>query len=136
MEGSFYPIFAMLFGYGINMQYEKALRERIPFAPIANRLEFYCFYGLLHGLFIWLGDVLLSYAVMGFCSFYLWNSGEMASADCSRLFIHSDGVFLFSFMWKKLNLFDRIAMLIFIKLSCRFGRMRTELTVKYSCFGF
>ena len=27
VEASFYPIFAMLFGYGLNMQYEKAISE-------------------------------------------------------------------------------------------------------------
>ena len=28
VEASFYPIFAMLFGYGLNMQYEKAIANR------------------------------------------------------------------------------------------------------------
>ena len=37
VEGSFYPIFAMLFGYGLNMQYEKAVANGSPFAPVAAR---------------------------------------------------------------------------------------------------
>ena len=67
VEGSFYPIFALLFGYGINMQYEKAVASDTQFAPvIARRLGILLGLGLLHALFIWSGDVLFLYAVMGF----------------------------------------------------------------------
>lgn len=67
VQGSFYPIFAILFGYGINMQYEKAERTGNPFAPIlAKRLSILLLFGLIHALLIWAGDILVSYAVMGF----------------------------------------------------------------------
>ena len=33
VQGSFYPIFALLFGYGINMQYEKSIQRNIPIRP-------------------------------------------------------------------------------------------------------
>jgi len=67
VEGSFYPIFALLFGYGINMQYEKSVARGTLFAPyMAKRLGILLGFGLLHGLFIWSGDVLFPYAVMGF----------------------------------------------------------------------
>ncbi|MHA6258434.1 DUF418 domain-containing protein [Sporosarcina sp. CAU 1771] len=67
VEGSFYPIFAMLFGYGLNMQYEKAKLNGLLFAPIAaRRLGLLALFGLLHALFIWYGDVLFTYAMMGF----------------------------------------------------------------------
>jgi uncharacterized protein len=67
VQGSFYPIFALLFGYGINMQYEKSIKRNKPFVPImARRLGILLGIGLLHGLFIWSGDVLFTYAVMGF----------------------------------------------------------------------
>ncbi|QUW21658.1 DUF418 domain-containing protein [Sporosarcina sp. Marseille-Q4063] len=67
VQGSFYPIFALLFGYGINMQYEKSIQRNTPFVPImARRLWILLGIGLLHGLFIWSGDVLFTYAVMGF----------------------------------------------------------------------
>ncbi|WP_342508944.1 DUF418 domain-containing protein [Sporosarcina sp. FSL K6-2383] len=67
IEGSFYPIFAMLFGYGLNMQYEKTLANGSAFAPMmARRLAILLGFGLLHALFIWSGDVLFTYAVMGF----------------------------------------------------------------------
>ena len=67
VEASFYPIFAMLFGYGLNMQYEKAVANRSPFAPVAaRRLGILLGFGLLHAFFIWYGDVLFTYAIMGF----------------------------------------------------------------------
>lgn len=67
VQGSFYPIFAFLFGYGINMQYEKALERNRPFAPImARRLAILLCFGLLHALLIWSGDVLFTYAALGF----------------------------------------------------------------------
>ena len=33
VQGSFYPIFALLFGYGINMQYEKSIQRNSPLRP-------------------------------------------------------------------------------------------------------
>ena len=67
VEASFYPIFAMLFGYGLNMQYEKSLANGTSFAPVmARRLGIFLAFGLLHGIFIWSGDVLFTYALMGF----------------------------------------------------------------------
>jgi len=67
VQGSFYPIFAFLFGYGINMQYEKSLDRKTPFAPLmAKRLSILLVIGLLHALLIWSGDVLFAYASLGF----------------------------------------------------------------------
>lgn len=67
VQGSFYPIFAFLFGYGLNMQYEKALEKNRPFAPImAKRLAILLCFGLVHALLIWSGDILFTYAALGF----------------------------------------------------------------------
>lgn len=67
VQGSFYPIFAFLFGYGMNMQYEKALKNNQKFAPMmVRRLTILLCFGLLHALLIWSGDVLFTYATMGF----------------------------------------------------------------------
>lgn len=67
VQGSFYPIFAFLFGYGINMQYEKALERNQSFSKMmAKRLAILLVFGLIHALFIWSGDVLFSYATLGF----------------------------------------------------------------------
>lgn len=67
VQGSFYPIFAFLFGYGLNMQYEKAIERKQPFAKMmSKRLSILLVFGLVHALFIWSGDVLFSYATLGF----------------------------------------------------------------------
>ncbi|MCG7344662.1 DUF418 domain-containing protein [Sporosarcina sp. ACRSL] len=67
VEASFYPIFAMLFGYGLNMQYEKAIAIGTSHVPMmAKRLAILMGFGLIHALFVWSGDVLFTYALMGF----------------------------------------------------------------------
>lgn len=67
IEASFYPIFAMLFGYGLSMQYEKSLLQKSPFGPVAVRRMFILLlFGLIHAMFIWSGDILFTYAMMGF----------------------------------------------------------------------
>ncbi|AXH98495.1 DUF418 domain-containing protein [Sporosarcina sp. PTS2304] len=67
IEASFYPLFAMLFGYGMNMQYEKSLKNGTLFAPfMARRLGVLLVFGLIHALLIWSGDILFTYAMMGF----------------------------------------------------------------------
>ncbi|MFS0688461.1 DUF418 domain-containing protein [Sporosarcina sp. 179-K 8C2 HS] len=67
VEASFYPIFAMMFGYGLNMQYEKAIANGTSYVPMmARRMAILMGFGLIHALFIWSGDVLFTYALMGF----------------------------------------------------------------------
>jgi len=67
VEASFYPIFAMLFGYGLSMQYEKSKLLRQPFGPVAaRRMAILLVFGVLHAVFIWSGDILFTYALMGF----------------------------------------------------------------------
>ncbi|WJY26065.1 MULTISPECIES: DUF418 domain-containing protein [Sporosarcina] len=67
VEASFYPIFAMLFGYGLSMQYEKTRLHKTPFSPItARRMGILLLFGALHAIFIWSGDILFTYAIMGF----------------------------------------------------------------------
>lgn len=67
VEASFYPLFAMLFGYGIAMQYEKSKQSGRNFAPfMARRMAVLLAFGLVHALLIWSGDILVTYALLGF----------------------------------------------------------------------
>lgn len=67
VQGSFYPLFAWLFGYGLQMQRTKALLLQQNFSKLATkRLSILLVIGLLHAFFIWYGDILLTYAVFGF----------------------------------------------------------------------
>ncbi|WP_213422297.1 DUF418 domain-containing protein [Bhargavaea massiliensis] len=70
-QSSFYPLFAMLFGYGMNMQYEKAVRLGKPFVPTAaKRMGILLLFGIVHAFLIWPGDILITYALMGLI--FMW----------------------------------------------------------------
>ncbi len=67
VQASFYPLFSMLFGYGLVMLRERAQLKGTPFIPIAfRRLSLLLIMGLIHAFFIWHGDILFNYALLGF----------------------------------------------------------------------
>ena len=68
-EFKFYPIFAFLFGAGFAL-HTRSLRQQLGGWPAAQaaykrRLRWLLLIGLLHGLLVWSGDVLSSYALGG-----------------------------------------------------------------------
>ncbi len=60
-EGSFYPAFSLLFGLGFALQ----LGRGTPIPRFRRRLMGLLAIGLLHGFFVWHGDILASYALVG-----------------------------------------------------------------------
>lgn len=63
---SFYPIFTFLFGYGLAIMYQNINRKQLHFYPIIyRRLSFLLVIGLIHGYFIFSGDILFTYAITG-----------------------------------------------------------------------
>lgn len=67
VQASFYPLFAMLFGYGLGMQFLRAEARNRPFAGMAvKRLLVLLVFGILHAFLLWFGDILITYAIMGF----------------------------------------------------------------------
>jgi uncharacterized protein len=67
VQASFYPLFSMLFGYGLAMQFMKAQKNQRPFMPIAvKRLLILLAFGIIHAFLIWYGDILITYAITGF----------------------------------------------------------------------
>lgn len=69
VQSSFYPLFSLLFGYGLAMQFIKAEQTGVRFYPFAwRRLTVLLFLGLVHAVLIWWGDILTMYA---FCGFFL-----------------------------------------------------------------
>ncbi|HWL11524.1 MAG TPA: DUF418 domain-containing protein, partial [Ureibacillus sp.] len=67
VQSSFYPLFSMLFGYGLAMQYMKSEKTGAKFYQFARkRLVVLLILGLLHAFFIWWGDILTMYAFCGF----------------------------------------------------------------------
>ncbi len=67
VQSSFYPLFSMLFGYGLAMQYMKAQRKGKNFYKFApKRLGILFVVGMLHALLLWWGDIIAMYAFCGF----------------------------------------------------------------------
>ncbi|QYJ76061.1 DUF418 domain-containing protein [Shewanella sp. FJAT-52076] len=59
LEGRFIGLFTMLFGVGLVIQYQKLGQTGL----MKRRLKVLMLFGALHGIFIWPGDVLLSYGL-------------------------------------------------------------------------
>src|SRR5690606_31560875 len=65
-EQKFLSIFAFLLGLGMAMQAARiAARGGRPAGPLFRRYASLLVLGLLHGVFIWMGDVLAAYALFG-----------------------------------------------------------------------
>ena len=66
LQGSVYPIFAMLFGYGMALMYQNSLKNNRSYYKISiRRLIALMVFGMIHAFFIWAGDILIIYATMG-----------------------------------------------------------------------
>ena len=66
IEGKFYSIFSLLFGWGIALQLKRGATKGIDSLPIVKRrLFFMLLLGALH-LLIWTGDIVFFYALLGF----------------------------------------------------------------------
>lgn len=66
VQGSVYPLFSMLFGYGLAMQFLKTQERGTSFAKLAvRRLLVLLGIGCIHAFLIWSGDILITYALAG-----------------------------------------------------------------------
>jgi len=71
-DQKFMSIFAMLYGAGIVMMMKRAELRSVTLGPIFYRRSILLIVlGLLHGYFIWFGDILFHYALMGMLVFLL-----------------------------------------------------------------
>ncbi|MCP3742148.1 DUF418 domain-containing protein [Rossellomorea sp. BNER] len=67
VQASFYPLFAMMFGYGLGIQQERAHMKGTSFYPFAiRRLMVLLIIGCIHAFLVWSGDILINYALFGF----------------------------------------------------------------------
>lgn len=63
VEGKFYSIFSLLFGIGFGLQLTRGGDASV--SRFRRRLRVLLLIGAVHALFIWAGDILLLYAVLG-----------------------------------------------------------------------
>ncbi len=67
VQMKFITMFSLLFGFGIIIMEERALGNGRNFVSIyIRRLVVLFVFGLIHSFFIWDGDILMDYAVLGF----------------------------------------------------------------------
>ncbi|MEO1054426.1 MAG: DUF418 domain-containing protein [Bacteroidota bacterium] len=66
-EGKFYSIFSMLFGIGFGLQIQRAMDKNQPFAGrLSRRMIILLLFGIFHAIFLFVGDILTVYAILGF----------------------------------------------------------------------
>jgi uncharacterized protein len=59
VQSNLYPVFAVLFGISMSFIFKGAIRKGLnPYLVFSRRLLFLLLIGLVHGLFIWHGDIL------------------------------------------------------------------------------
>ncbi|MFE4524344.1 DUF418 domain-containing protein [Cytobacillus firmus] len=69
VQASFYPLFSMLFGYGLVILRERAMAKGLGFGGMAaRRFSLLLLIGIIHAFLIWHGDILINYAIFGFIS--------------------------------------------------------------------
>ena len=66
-EGKFYVLFSMLFGYGFWLFINRTTEDGKSIIPTFRlRVFFLLLFGIIHVVFLWAGDILVFYALMGF----------------------------------------------------------------------
>ncbi|WP_163529740.1 DUF418 domain-containing protein [Halobacillus ihumii] len=69
-QASFYTLFSLLFGFGLQMMKDRLDQKEIPYRSVLlRRLLLLIGFGLIHSFLIWHGDILLSYGVFGLVLF-------------------------------------------------------------------
>ncbi len=67
IRAKFYSLFSFLFGWGIALQISRAQQRNAPYLRITlRRLFILLLIGAIHGMLIWSGDILTTYALFGF----------------------------------------------------------------------
>ncbi len=65
-EGKFYSTFSFLFGLGMAIQYARAQERGVNFVPLwLRRMGALLIIGIVHAYLIWVGDILIAYAIFG-----------------------------------------------------------------------
>jgi len=71
-ESKFYPLFSMLFGMGLVMQFRRARQAGKPLVRAYSlRLVTLFLFGVVHAFGLWYGDILLLYSIVGAITLFL-----------------------------------------------------------------
>jgi uncharacterized protein len=89
-QQKFYSLFSFLFGLGLGMQIVRGVERGRRFGVIvtyARRLLVLLLIGLVHAFFIWDGDILVTYAILGFPLLLFSPLRPWMLTGCGVLFI-------------------------------------------------
>jgi len=74
MQAKFYSLFSFLFGWGIAKQMERAEAKNVRFISVyMRRLLILFVFGGIHAIFLWTGDILSMYALLGMVLLLLFS---------------------------------------------------------------
>nr|WP_306433253.1 DUF418 domain-containing protein [Paenibacillus cookii] len=93
VEGSFMPIFAFVFGFGmIKMKESLNAKNRKAGWPLVRRFAMLIALGLLHSTFLWDGDILLFYGAIGLLLLIFMNRKPKTLMVWSIIFLTVTGL--------------------------------------------
>lgn len=93
IRGKFFSLFSLLFGIGFAIQLESAHRREANFVRhFMRRLAVLFLIGLVHA-FLWYGDILKDYALLGFILIFARNWTTL------RIAVITSGVFVLRLIW-------------------------------------
>lgn len=88
VDGKFYTIFSLLFGIGFSIILQNITRKGGRVLPLfMRRMALLALMGLAHLLFIWSGDILLLYALMGMLLACFRNLSDRTLLSCALAFL-------------------------------------------------
>ncbi|MDX1436392.1 MAG: hypothetical protein R3335_06260, partial [Anaerolineales bacterium] len=88
VEAKFYSLFSLLFGWGMALQMRRAHARGTKFVPVyVRRMLGLLLIGMLHGIFIWTGDILTLYAILGLLLLLFRNLSPRRILLASVLFL-------------------------------------------------
>ncbi|QKY68544.1 DUF418 domain-containing protein [Lentibacillus sp. CBA3610] len=97
-QASFYTLFSILFGFGLQILKERLEEKDIAVIPfLFRRLVILIGFGLVHAFLIWHGDILLSYGMIGLFLLAFINSSDRVILTWGSLML-GISVFLYTAM--------------------------------------
>lgn len=88
VDGKFYTLFSLLFGIGFSIIISNAARKGVNgFRIFYRRMALLTLIGFLHLMFIWSGDILMLYALLGMCLPLLRNVSDRGLLRTATFFL-------------------------------------------------
>jgi len=96
-EVKFFVLFSFLFGYGLSVQMESALKKGLDLKGRYRRRLIGIFaFGLLHAIFLFFGDILICYSILGALLWWMrgWSPRRLVSVGLSMLVVAAGTFFI------------------------------------------